>query len=155
MKHSREAHEIFRLGETKVSRRKNMIPPFSSVKIFRNEKFSQKQQDSFTKIFGKVRQKNFDRKVWYPLLCKKLFDIPNFLEHLGKAHEVFPHCEMEIFWRKYVIASIMHRLFRLLQTFWNIEGMPTNFFGTVRPKIFHRKRDTPYYTSKLTIPQFF
>ena len=76
----------------------------------------------------------------------KPLDNRNFLKHLGKVHEVFPHCEIENFRRKYVIASVMHKLFRLPQFFWNIEGNPTIFFGTVRPKSFHEKRDTPYYT---------
>ena len=35
----REAHQIFWLYETKIFRRENVIPPFSSIKLFETEIF--------------------------------------------------------------------------------------------------------------------
>ena len=43
LKHWRDAHEIFRHCETKIFRRKNVIPRLFIHKTFRNQKFSQKQ----------------------------------------------------------------------------------------------------------------
>ena len=56
-----------------------------------------------TKFFGTVRQKIFDGNLWYPLLCIKFFDTPNFLRHWRDAHEIFRHCETKNFRRKNVI----------------------------------------------------
>ena len=53
-------------------------PTFSFVKTFRNKKFSQKQWDLFTKIFRKVRQKNFDKKNVIPSFIYKLFRLLHF-----------------------------------------------------------------------------
>ena len=137
-------YKIFRQGETKIFRQKSLIPPIMQ-KFFRYLKLSGTLKGC-PRIFSALRDKKFWTKSCDTPIMHKLIDNRNFLKHLGKAHEVFPHSEIENFWRKYVIASIMHKLFRLPQTFWNIEGMPTTFFGTVRPKTFHRKRDTLYYT---------
>ena len=89
-----------------------------------------------TKFLGTVRLKIFDGKTWYPLVCINFFDTPNFLKHWRDAHEIFRHCETKNFRRKLVISPIMHKNFSVPQIFWNIEGMPTKFFGTVRQKIF-------------------
>ena len=48
-----------------------------------------------TNFFGTVRQKIFDRKLWYPLLCIKFFVIPNFLKHWSDAHEIFRHWDQK------------------------------------------------------------
>ena len=72
---------------------------------------SEAPKGSFTKFFGTVRQKIFDGNLWYPLLCIKFFDTPNFLKHWRDAHEIFRHYETnKNFWRKNVIpfSSIKH-----------------------------------------------
>ena len=46
-------------------------------------------------FFGTVRQKIFDRKLWYPLLCIKFFDIPIFPKHWSDAHEIFRHWDQK------------------------------------------------------------
>ena len=86
-----------------------------------------------------MRQKIFDGKTWYPLVCIDIFDTPKFLKHWRDAHEIFRHCETKKFRRKLVIPPIMHKIFSIPQIFWNIEGMPTNIFGTVRQKNFDGK----------------
>ena len=78
-----------------------------------------------TKFFGTVRQKIFDVNLWYILLCIKFFDTPDFLKHWREAHQFFRHCETKTFRRKNVIPPIMHKIFPIPQTFWNIGGMPT------------------------------
>ena len=65
---------------------------------------SETLKGSYTKFFGTVRQKIFDGKLWYPLLCIKFFDTPNFVKHWRDAHEIFRHCETKIFRRKNVIT---------------------------------------------------
>ena len=157
LKHWRDAHDIFRHCETKRfwTEKYDMFPFFNHKNFSKPEKFP-KTVGFLYRNFWQCETNNLWRKIVTPLFCIKFFDTRKFLKHLKRAHEKFPHCETENFWRKYVIASsIMHKLFRLHQTFWNIEGMPTKFVGTVRPKIFDRKRDTPYYTLKIPIPHFF
>ena len=56
-----------------------------------------------TKFFGTVRQKIFDGKLWYSLLCIKFFDTSKFLKHWRDAHEIFRHCETKNFRQKNVI----------------------------------------------------
>ena len=82
-----------------------------------------------------------------PLFNRKNFSKPEiFSKTVRFLHKNFRQCETEKLWRKYLIPSNKHKLFRVPQNFWNIEGMPTTFFGAVGPKNFDRKRDTPYYT---------
>ena len=64
---------------------------------------SETPKGSFTKFFGTVKQKIFDGNLWYPLLCIKFFDTPNFLKHWRDAHEIFRHYETKNFRRKNVI----------------------------------------------------
>ena len=82
-----------------------------------------------TKFFGTVRQKIFDGKLWYPLLCIKFFDTPNFLKHWRDAHEIFRHCETKNFRRKIVIPPIMHKIFRYPKVSETLKGGPRNFSG--------------------------
>ena len=56
-----------------------------------------------TKFFGTMRQKIFDGKTWYPLVCIKFFGTPNFLKHWRDAYEIFRHYGTKNFRRKNVI----------------------------------------------------
>ena len=96
-----------------------------------------------TKFSGTVRQKIFDGNMWYPLLCIKVYRYPKLFESLKGCHQNFRHCETKSFRRKIGITSIMHKIFWYPKIFWNIEGMPTKFFGTVRQKISTETCDTP------------
>ena len=122
--------------ETENFWRKNVLPSIIP-KIFRLPKTFWNLEGMLKNFFGIVRPKVFDRKTWYPLLYIKLSDTTILLKPWRDAHENFRHFETEIFWRKNVIP-IMHKFFGI-DFFWNIERMPTNFVGTVRPKIIHRK----------------
>ena len=66
-----------------------------------------------TKFFGRVRQKLFDKKLWYPLLCISFLDTSNFLKHWRDAHKRVRHCETKKFRRKFVIP---HRCMKLFDT---------------------------------------
>ena len=76
---------------------------------------SETPKSSFTKFFSTVRQKIFDGKTWYSLLCIKFFDTPNFLKHWRDAHEIFRHCDTKNFRRKNVIPPPFSSI-KLFQT---------------------------------------
>ena len=94
--------------------------------------------------FRQFEIKKIAKKTWYPLLCITIFDTPSFLKHWRDAHEFFWHGETENLRRKNVIHFSIHEFFRY-----------SNFFETMRPKIFAGKRDTPYYAWNYSIPEIF
>ena len=110
---------------------------------------SETLKGSFTKFFGTVRQKIFDGNLWYPLLCIKFFDTPNFLRHWRDAHENFRHCETKKFRRKIVIPSIMHKIFRYPKFSETLKGCPRNFSALWDQNFSTEKRDTPFSSIKL------
>ena len=135
LKHWRDAHEIFHPCETK-NFNGNLWYPLVMHKFFRYPKFSETLKGCPQNFSTLCDKKIFVGKLWYPLLFIKFFDTSNFLNHWRDAHEIFRHCETKNFRRKHVIPPIMHKIFPIAQTFWNIEGMPTKFFGTVRQNFF-------------------
>ena len=86
-----------------------------------------------------MRQKIFDGKTWYPLVCIKFFDTPNFLKHWRDAHEIFRHCETKKFRRKLVIPPIMHKIFRYPKFSETSKGCPRIFSALWDKKIFDGK----------------
>ena len=109
-----------------------------------------------TKFFCTVRQKIFDGKLWYPLLCINFIDTPNFLKHLRDAHEIFRHCETKNFRRKIVIPPIMHKSFRCPKFSETLKGCPRNF-SALWDKKFRQNRDAPRpsYAWKISMKEFF
>ena len=97
-----------------------------------------------TKFFGTVRQKIFDGRLWYPLLCIKFFGTPNFLKHWRDAHEIFRHCETKNFRRKIVIPPIMHKIFRYPKFSEALKGCPRNFSALWDQNFLTEKGDTPF-----------
>ena len=112
---------------------------FFFLKPFRNEKFSQKQLNSITKIFGTVRQKTFDRKKWHTLLCMKLFDIPNFLKHWRDVQELFQHCETKKVLRKTATPLLCIKFFDYPKFSENLKGCPRVFSALSDLKLFDGK----------------
>ena len=114
-----------------------------------------------TKFFGTVRSKFFDGKTWYPLLCMKFFDTPNFLKHWRDAHEVFGHCETKNFRRKNVtlpppppFSSI--KLFETKHFLKNTKIPLQNFSALWDTKISTENRDRPPLVLKFfSIPEIF
>ena len=136
-------YEIFRHRETKYFQRKIVILlciKFSIPQIFWNFEAMP------AKFFGTVRPSLFDGKTWYPLLCIKIFDTPNFLKHWRDAHEMFWHCETKNFRLKIVTLPppsppLLSIFFSKPDFFWYTDqkGSPTKFFSTVRQRFFDGK----------------
>ena len=108
-----------------------------------------------TENLGTVRPKVFAKKTCYLLYCIKFFDTLFFLKHWRNVHKSFRQCETKIFRRKFVIPSIIHKIFRYLKLSGTLKGCPKKFFGNMRSKNFAGKRDTRYYTWNFSIPQIF
>ena len=115
---------------------------------------SETLKGSFTKFFGTVRQKIFDGNLWYPLLCIKVFDTPNFLRHWRDAHEIFRHCETKNFLRKILILPppSLIQTFSIPEIIATVKDSSKEIFGTVRQKIFDGKS---WYSPPLSYPNFF
>ena len=77
---------------------------------------SETLKGSSTKFFGTVRQKSFEGNLWYPQLCIKFFDTPNFLRHWRDAHEIFRRCETK---------NIRQKIENLDVTLWSIKFFDT------------------------------
>ena len=99
--------------------------------------------------FGPLRQKIFDEKLWYSLLCIKFFDTPSSLKHWRDAHEIFRHYETKIFRRKLVIPPIMHKIFRYPRFSETLKGFPRNF-SALWDKKFRRKLVIPLLCIKIS-----
>ena len=126
-----------------------MIPPFFFRKNFSKREILSKTVGFIYKNFRQVETKNFRQKIKIPPIMIKFFDIPNFLKPWRDAQELFRYCETKFFWRKVVIPLSCIK-FSIPEIFWNIEGMPTNFFGTLRPKNFETKTWYPLLFSDTT-----
>ena len=121
-----------------------VTPPPSTPLLIHNffpyRKFSEAQKGSPTKLFGTVRLKIFDGKSWYPLICIKFFETPNFRKHKGPPFEIFRYCETKKSPENRDAAPLsMHEHFRYHNVFETQKGSPRKFFGTVRQKFFDRK----------------
>ena len=93
-----------------------------------------------TKFFGTVTQKIFDGRLWYPLLCIKFFDTPNFLKHWRDAHEIFRHCETKKLRRKIVILPPPpYPNFFDARNYCNSKGFPYGNFRHCERKNFRWK----------------
>ena len=147
LRHWRDAHEIFRHCETKNFRRKIVIPSIKH-KIFRYPKFSETLNGCPRNFSALWDKKIFDGKLWYPLLCIKFFDTPNFLKHWRDAHEIFRHCETKNFRRKNVIPPSMHKIFRYPKFSETLKGCPRNFSALWDQNFSTEKRDTPLLIHK-------
>ena len=93
-----------------------------------------------TNFFGTVRPNFVDwKKMIPPFLSIKNFSQPEiFSKTVVFLYKSFRHWETKKYRRK-IVTPILCIKFSVTENFWNIEGMPRNFFGTKRPKIFDRK----------------
>ena len=107
-----------------------------------------------TKFFGTVRPECFDGKTWYPPVCIKVFDAPNFLRHWRNAHEIFRHCETKKFWRNFVMPPIKHITFRYPKFSETLNGCPRNFSTLWDKKLSTENCDTPLMHKIVRYPQF-
>ena len=98
-----------------------------------------------TNFFGTVRQKNFNWKMWYQLLCIKTSVTPNYLKHWRDAHEIFRPAETKTFHRKNVISLIKHETFRYPNFSETLNGSPQKTSALWDKKFSAEKGDIPYY----------
>ena len=110
-----------------------------------------------TKFFSTVRQKIFDGKAWYPLVCIKFFDTLSFLKHLRDAHEIFWHCETKNFRRKNVIPPFSSIIFFETKNFFKNSRISLRKFSALWDiKISTGNRDMPPLIHKnFSIPENF
>ena len=108
------------------STEKCFTPNFSSVKTLRNQNFSRKQKDSFTKIFGTVRRTIFGGNVW-PHLCIKFFADPKLSETLKGCLQSLRHCQTWLFRQKNVYTPNMQKNFRYHNFSERVQGWTRNF----------------------------
>ena len=139
----------FRFGPVRQKNSANLDAPPSYAWKFSIKSFSETPQCSPMKHFGTVRQKLFDGKTWYPLLWIRCFDTPNFLKHWREAHEIFQHCETQIFRRRNVIPPIMHKIFRYPKSSETFKGCPRNFSALWDPKFSTENVIPPFSSTKL------
>ena len=92
-----------------------------------------------TKNFGTVRQKNFNWKMRYPLLCINFYVTPKLSESLKGCPQNFSALWDRNFSQEKRDFLYYTWNFSIPQLFWNIERMPTKIFGTRRPKSFAEK----------------
>ena len=111
---------------------------------------SETLKGSFTKFFGTLRQKIFDGNLWYPLICIKFFDTPNFLRHWREAHEIFRHCETKKFRRQILIPPLSYPNFFGTRNYWNTKRFPYEVFWHCETKNFDGKS----WCSPLSYPNF-
>ena len=110
-----------------------------------------------TKFFGTVRPKLFDGKTWYPLVCIKFFDTPNFLKHWRDAHEIFRHCETKTFrWKNVIPPFSSIKLFETKNFLKNSRILLRKFSALWDIKISTENRDKPPLFHKFfSIPENF
>ena len=142
LKHWRDAHEIFRHCETKNFRRKNVIPPFSSIKLFETRNFLKNSRfplRNFSALWDiKISTENRDM----PPLIHKVFSIPEiFWKTEGFLYKVFrfgpvrqkmstkPWCPPPSYAWKFLRKNFSE----------TPNCSPMKYFGTVRQKLFDGK----------------
>ena len=106
--------------------KKLYAPPPSSVKTLRNQKFSQKQWDSFTKVFGTVRRTIFGGKVWPPFM-HKIFRLPQTFWNIEWLPTIFRHWKTWLFWQKNVYTPNMPKKFRYHNFSERVQGWTRKF----------------------------
>ena len=107
-------------------------------------------------IFGTVRQKIFDGKTWYPLVCINFFDTLIFLKHLRDAREIFWHWDQKFSAEKRDTPFFIHIFFET-KNFLKISRISLRKFSALWDiKISTGNRDMPPLIHKFfSIPENF
>ena len=108
---------------------------------------SETLKGSFTKFFGTVRQKIFEGKLWYPLLCIKFFDTRNFLIHRSVPQQNFSALwDIKISIENRDMPPLIHNFFSIPEIFWKTEGFLYKAFrfSPVRQKLLDGKSWYPH-----------
>ena len=130
-------------------------PPFFIRKNFSKRDILSKTVGFVYKNFRQGETKNFRQKNVIPPIMNNVFRYPKSSETLKYAQEFFRYCET-IFFRRKVVIPLSCIKFSIPEIFWNIEGMPTKYFGTRRKRMFCRKYVIPSNMHRLFgLPQTF
>ena len=127
-------NQIFRYSETKNFRRKNVIPPFSSIKLFETRnclKNSRMPLRNFSVLWDK---KNWLKFVICSLLSINFFSIPEIFfwkteGFLYKAFQFDP-VSQKISTKQWSFLPLLLENFRYQNFFETQKCSPTNFIGT-------------------------
>ena len=123
------------------------MPPLPII-FFHTRRFPENRRFPLQRLsFRSCGTKKFGRIVMSPLLCMKTFDERVSLKH----HSVLQWKNLvqsdQKFSKENCDNPYHEESFSIPQIFWNIEGMPTKFFGTVRPKNLDGKTWYPLFSS--------
>ena len=151
-----------RTRQKKLQRRIVIPPPLGIHKIFRYPRFSETPKGSPTNFFRHCETKKFRKNRYalqisyaqpppppHPLLCMEISDTRIFLKHKRVPLRIFsalwdkkiskkPLCSPDQLCSPPTPPPPMHGNFRYQNFFETQKGSPTNFFGTVRQKIFDK-----------------
>ena len=149
LKHWRDAHKIFRHCETKNFCRKDVIHPVM-YKTFRYSKFLKHWRDAH-KFFRHCENKISRLKNVIPFTIHETFRYPKIFEILNGWPPNF-----SALWDKKNRQKAKKRdtpcyawNFLIPHFFGKIGGMPTKFFGSLRPKFFAEKTWYPLLYMKI------
>ena len=140
LKHWRHAHEIFRNCETKNFRRKKVIPPFSSIKLFETKNFLKNSRIHLRKFSAVWDIKNSTENRDMPPLIHKFFWYRKTEGFLYKAFRL-GHVRQKVPTKPWCPPppSPMHENFWWTNFSETPKCSPMKHFGTERQKIFDGK----------------
>ena len=118
-------------------------------KVFWKQKFSRKHWDFLTKVFGTVRNKNFDWKSWYaPSYPWIFFDTRKFPGNRKVPLKIFSFRSCGTKSSVKTVKPPPSNAWK--EFFWNIKVFSNEIFGYSETKTSTENRDTP-----LPYPNFF
>ena len=159
LKHWRDAHEIFRHYETKNFLRKNVMPPFSSIKLFETENFLKNSRIPLRKFSAlwhiKISTENRDM----PPLIHKFFSIPeNFRKTEGFLYKSFRFgpVKQKVPTKPWCPPPSYAWKFSIKEFFWNTRVFSNEIFRYSETKTSTENCDTPPpLMQTFSIPEIF
>ena len=132
-----------------------LLPPPTSLPSNFWTPLCERQKGSSTKLFGSVRQKNWQNRDT-PITQKK-FDSITFLKYKGAPRKFFGTVRHEIFQRKNVIPHPPPdpKFFSIPKNFWNLEGFPLRSVSVVWDKKMSTENHDPPLQKVFSIPEVF
>ena len=148
-------NQVFRYCETKNFRRKNVIPPFSSIKLFGTRNFLKNSRIPL-RNFPVLWDKKFGLKIVIcPLLSIKIYSIPKifFWKTEGFVYKAFRFgpVRQKVSTKPWSFPPPLLENFRYPKFSDTPKCSPTNFFGTVWQKVID---GVTQYPSSLMLQKF-
>ena len=157
LKYWRDAHEIFRHCETKKLRRKNVIPPFSTIKLFETKNFLKN---------SRIPLRNFSAP-WNIKISIENGDMPPPTQNFFSIPEIFRKTEGFLY-KDYRFGPVRQKKFgrivmppsyawefSIKEFFWNSTVFPNEIIWFSQTKNFRRKNViTPIRKKVFRNPKF-